>query len=253
MKYFRWIVVVLLTPISILSLGVIYNSFNLNKLEWGNVSDWVSASANVVMAVTAVIVAYNAKNWFGNKIYQDAYGIAKELFDIKVHEYHIQIYESLLNSHDIFKRLDLIISDEKLTNPEKIELINKNIAKTKKFIDSFNEAKNIFYSITILSHQLKKHGWYIKEEYKSNYYLLITRLFTTTASIQKLQKSIFLIEESLSNKEYQLLSNCILSISPEHIENLNYMFITIDEDLNEIRKAIEFFTNQNKTANSFFC
>ncbi|POD96415.1 hypothetical protein [Pectobacterium odoriferum] len=76
MKYFKWIILVLLTPISIFTLGVIYNSFILSQFEWGSVSDWVSSTANVVMAGAALYAALSAKDWFTQRIKEDGYKAA---------------------------------------------------------------------------------------------------------------------------------------------------------------------------------
>ncbi|MFJ5420275.1 hypothetical protein ACIPSQ_06435 [Pectobacterium parvum] len=78
MKYFRWTIVVLLTPISAFALGVIYNSFRLNQFEWGSVSDWVSSTANAFMAAAALYAAWNAKDWIRLKNDESAYNYARE-------------------------------------------------------------------------------------------------------------------------------------------------------------------------------
>ncbi|MBA0205517.1 hypothetical protein [Pectobacterium aroidearum] len=79
MKHFRWIIVVLLTPISILALAVIYNSFKFSQFEWGNIPDRVIAFANIVMAASALYAALNAKYWFRQKTHSLGFEKAERL------------------------------------------------------------------------------------------------------------------------------------------------------------------------------
>ncbi|MBA0215332.1 hypothetical protein [Pectobacterium brasiliense] len=78
MRFFRWIIIALITPISVFSLGIIYNSFRLNQFEWGSVSDWVSSTANAFMAAAALYAAWKAKDWIRLKNDESAYNYARE-------------------------------------------------------------------------------------------------------------------------------------------------------------------------------
>ncbi|MGG7444938.1 hypothetical protein ACQ3G7_02480 [Kosakonia oryzendophytica] len=49
---------------------------DVKGFEWGSVSDWLSALANVTMAVAAV---YAAKKWFNQKKYELAHSLARDL------------------------------------------------------------------------------------------------------------------------------------------------------------------------------
>lgn len=49
-------------------------------LEWGSVTDWISALCNVAMAGAALYAASQAKKWFKNKKFEHGYLSAKDLF-----------------------------------------------------------------------------------------------------------------------------------------------------------------------------
>ncbi|POD99244.1 hypothetical protein [Pectobacterium odoriferum] len=120
MKYFRWILVVLLTPISILALGVVYNSLKLNQFEWGSVSDWVSSASNVVMALSAGYGVFKAVRWLKFRKKELAIESIKQLltdYDIlidKINRHHYRfskIPSDCIFNKDLLEKYNAIIED----------------------------------------------------------------------------------------------------------------------------------------------
>ncbi|MFP9459312.1 hypothetical protein AB6D30_03245 [Pectobacterium brasiliense] len=157
MRFFRWIIVILLTPISAFALGVIYNSFRLNQFEWGSVSDWVSSTANVVMAGTALYAAWSARGWFTQRIREDGYKAAYAFINHDIPD----IYNSLKISKGM-----LSLNEKTFFDPEKLMSKHFDFMRNHEtMLKIINARDNIKRDISIFS----LHGFSLKEERKAIY------------------------------------------------------------------------------------
>ncbi|MBQ4791942.1 MULTISPECIES: hypothetical protein [Pectobacterium] len=157
MKYFLWIIIALLTPISIFALGVIYNSFRLSQFEWGSVSDWVSSTANAFMAAAALYAAWNAKGWFTQRVKEDGYKAAYAFINHDIPD----IYNSLQISKGMLSLNTKTFYD--LDN-----LMSKHFDFTRDYeimLKIINARENIKRNTSIFS----RHGFSLKSERKAIY------------------------------------------------------------------------------------
>ncbi len=60
------LVIVLLILVVLLLISTLYYSTD-KKMELGSLTDWISAGANICMALAAVYAAFNAKDWIKDK------------------------------------------------------------------------------------------------------------------------------------------------------------------------------------------
>ncbi|MGG7524160.1 hypothetical protein ACQ3G4_22690 [bacterium BS0013] len=58
-------------------IKVLFSGFK--GFEWGSVSDWFSAIANIIIAGAAVYAALQARKWFKQKKYELAHSLARDL------------------------------------------------------------------------------------------------------------------------------------------------------------------------------
>ncbi|MFJ5420277.1 hypothetical protein ACIPSQ_06445 [Pectobacterium parvum] len=151
MKYFRWILVVLLTPISILALGVIYNSFKLNQFEWGNVSDWVSALSALSTLGVAYAAYRKAPDWLNQSKLDQTKEFIKvmnhvngELCDLVLNNYLIENDIIKIKSIPIFFPADEQIRIIKLLiQKDKVNELDLEYAKFKdNTVDSYIEVRD---------------------------------------------------------------------------------------------------------------
>lgn len=151
MKYFKWIIIILLTPISILALGVVYNSFKLNQFEWGNVSDWVSALSALSTLVVAYAAYRKAPDWLNQSMLDQTKEFMKtmihvnsELCDLVLNNYHIENDTIKIMSTPKFFPADEQIRIIKLLIPK--NKVNELDLKYKEFkgniVDSYIEARD---------------------------------------------------------------------------------------------------------------
>ncbi|UUE38088.1 hypothetical protein L0Y26_09305 [Pectobacterium aroidearum] len=216
--YFRWIVVVLLTPISAFTLGVVYNSFKLNQFEWGNVSDWVSSTANVVMAGAALYAAWNAKDFFRSKRYDIGFSTARELV------IHFKSMDEKLIHIGTLTQLFSVSSTVK-SDIESIYVLAKQL-------DSDLKKSEVFIK------DLKMLGWSIKTNYSEIEYIYSS--FSLDSLIPSIELNIFLYEkDDEDNKKY-------------HEDTILQEVRDIGEYFKSAEEKIDYFLNQNLIYNEYF-
>ncbi|WP_111779124.1 hypothetical protein [Pectobacterium parvum] len=166
MKYFKWIMAVLLTPISIFALGVVYNTFKLNQFEWGNISDWVSALSSFGALIVALMV----------------YKAVPKLIHQKSDEYSFSIANII-----IFDSIpDIIYGIEKLTNPFHPDQDLKYCFKYDKFIDlkdTLEDHESDFSKLLMNVRKLEKDikslkrlGWNFRGEQNKFYEMFLEQM-----------------------------------------------------------------------------
>ncbi|KHT18289.1 hypothetical protein [Pectobacterium brasiliense] len=82
MKYFRWDFLkkhVGITHLIAFSLGVIVICFLDALVFEKSIADWVSSTANVVMAGAALYAAWNAKDWFSRRMSENSFNKADDI------------------------------------------------------------------------------------------------------------------------------------------------------------------------------
>lgn len=79
MRLFKIIIVIFLTPISLLSSMIIANS--LSKLDWGSVPDWFSFIANACTVLITFMIAKRAKKFLDEKVHSEGLARGYKLLD----------------------------------------------------------------------------------------------------------------------------------------------------------------------------
>ncbi|POE24984.1 hypothetical protein BV923_00740 [Pectobacterium odoriferum] len=244
MKYFRWTIVVLLTPISILALGVIYNSFRLSQFEWGSVSDWVSSTANVVMAGAALYAAWNAKDWLSPGLRNKGFNLAVELRNkippmlrgivnynnidmMRLDEFTDHIESKI--SHVERNKIDRFSIALLPAGREKNELCKKSVNNVIQSIDS---------SIKTLEDTLKElevFGWILKDDNKFNDLIekLRKRILKLRDQDDKIDDLIDFIKKSQSNG-----GNYKVSVFISEYESIKKIIYDSNTSVNEDRNCL---------------
>lgn len=103
-------VIILLAVAAFAFLKVLFS--NSEALEWGSVTDWVSAACNIAMAGAAVYAAVNAKNWISPKIQHEGFKQASmcmaEMIQLRILQQHLLVsYRLMVNNDDDHTLTDL--------------------------------------------------------------------------------------------------------------------------------------------------
>ncbi|KHT18290.1 hypothetical protein [Pectobacterium brasiliense] len=162
MKYFKCIIAALLTPISILALGVVYNSFKLNQFEWGNVSDWVSA----LSALGTLGVAYAAYRKAPDWLNQSMLDQTKEFMKVMNHV-NSELCNLVLNNYDTDEEIIQIMAIPKFfPADEQIKTIKFLIPKNK--VNELDSEYNKFKENMVRSYiEARDYSQVEEHEYKT--------------------------------------------------------------------------------------
>ncbi|WP_336983964.1 MULTISPECIES: hypothetical protein [unclassified Cedecea] len=120
-------------------------------MEWGSVSDWVSAACNVAMAGAAVYAALQAKKWFRNKKYELGHASAKDLF------------LTLFKMNPVLDNLSTHVEMFHASSEAEADLAKIENILSEFYILIANYEKSIF--------ELKGVGWEFKDKYHDIYHL----------------------------------------------------------------------------------
>ncbi|WP_052234649.1 hypothetical protein [Pectobacterium brasiliense] len=246
MNYFKFIIVVLLTPISLFALGVIYNSFRLNKFEWGSVSDWVSSTANVVMAGAALYAAWNAKDWLSSSLRNKGFDLA-----VKLRNEIPNMLKGIVNNNNIdMIKLDEFTDhiDSKISHAKKIKIDNFaiNLLPKKREKNEFckinvdNVIQSMDSSIKTLEDTLKElevFGWILKDDNK--FHDLIEKLKERMLKLRNqdntLDELINFIKNSENNHEVRVFISEYESIK----KSISDLKTSVSQDRNDLIECID--------------
>lgn len=138
MKYFLWgfLKKLDITHLITFSLGVIVICFLDALVFEKNIADWVSSTANVVMAGAALYAAWNAKDWFKQRSYSLGFAQAEKLL--------LELDSIFLSMDDIIKKISSYNKNDFLltTIPEREIFIKLN----DKIVENKNNLENIKYN-----------------------------------------------------------------------------------------------------------
>ncbi|MEI7342238.1 hypothetical protein WCT87_12220 [Pectobacterium brasiliense] len=128
------------------------------KMEVGSWADWVSATANIVMAGAAFYAALNAKDWINEKKADKAFELAEILVSEKIPATINQLTQidscvQVINSYVSFKENSNLLI-------ENIDMVLNNYKK------HVNKLFEHIESIYTLENKLAHHGWKLKKEFE---------------------------------------------------------------------------------------
>lgn len=226
--------------------------------EWGSVTDWLSALANLTMAGAAVYAAYIAKNWLKPNLQQQ--GLHKIIGFLQ------NDLSSLVN-----ERIDYI---HVISVIDRIEWIKKNIIfypgeKQRRLNDTIKEIKEEILptnsrirKITSSKHfnslisDLEWYGYAFNKDKKDTVELILIKLknidsitFNIQSQIQKLydkdlQNAFIQSQPSDYNNVYKMLDSIIDSIAPYSKK--------LDDEFAEFQKMKEKLSLKSSSITDFF-
>ncbi|SJZ36311.1 hypothetical protein [Pantoea eucalypti] len=79
MSTFKFIIILMITPIAILSLMIIANS--LGYFDWGTVPDWLSLLTNICTVLITLTIAKRAKKFLDEKVHSEGLARGYKLLD----------------------------------------------------------------------------------------------------------------------------------------------------------------------------
>ena len=79
MRLFKIVIVILLTPVFLVSLMIIANS--LSKIDWGSVPDWFSFIVNACTVLITFMIAKRAKKFLDEKVHSEGLARGYKLLD----------------------------------------------------------------------------------------------------------------------------------------------------------------------------
>ncbi|AKE10741.1 hypothetical protein XJ20_12930 [Serratia liquefaciens] len=201
------LVIVLLTLLVLLLLSTLYYSTD-KKMELGSLTDWISAGANITMAVTAVV---SATLWFTQKAKLNTLDISHKLaFDFENNLWKIneRMYSNILLRNEIYHYI--VRKTQSGKEIEKLILTELN----KKTTTDLSEIAYLYSSIT----KLERHNVEIKpslygifeevikarSDYLNSHYTYLSELALSQDDLnsEKLSNAINLLEQkkkTLSN------------------------------------------------------
>ncbi|UCQ40061.1 hypothetical protein DCF38_10985 [Edwardsiella piscicida] len=181
--------------------------FKGERMELGNAADWVSAGANVVMALAAGYAALNAQTWLSGKRRNDAYNHA------------INIVTNLENVISVISKLNTKIS---------YRIVKNNIRVIKQEYDHSTDLRNIRRDITNIKTQIDMcNRWGI--EFKTSDIQLSVRKLTDILSVLRTKNRI-LIKSSLADSSYDYIK------TPEVKDKLLKIRLRIRKPIDELFK-----------------
>lgn len=218
------IVAVLLVITCLVLIKILFTASK--GFEWGSVSDWLSALANLTMAGAAVYAAYIAKNWLKPNLQQQ--GLHKVIGFLQ------NDLSSLVN-----ERLDYI---HVITVIDRIEWIKTNIKfypgeKQKRLNETLNEIKNEILptnskirKITSIKHfnslasDLEWYGYEFNKDKK----IIVEQILKKIKDIELITLNIQFKIQKLYEKDIQ---NAFILALPSEYDKVNKMFDTIIESI----------------------
>lgn len=143
------------------------------KKDIGNLSDWISAACDVVMACAAAYAAYQAKNWFRSKSQQFAFDKSADFFsklDDVVYEYDMIFQEFRVVNQFVDDPIESFEETMIRINSLEFELVE--IIKMKNKLNRFNVSFNIpideaLKSIKQFSRKFSEHLYFSIDHHRS--------------------------------------------------------------------------------------
>ncbi|NIG74210.1 hypothetical protein F3J34_11440 [Klebsiella sp. Ap-873] len=219
------VVLILLSLVGLVLIKVLFHGGS--KLEWGSLSDMVSAACNVAMAGAAVYAAWNARDWFTSKIYESAFKVAEELKDD---------LESLSRSIDINNKIILSRINFFIKHPsiKTCDDASDYWLEYREYLPKINDLRRKMAKIESLGMIIKEKK--LLKEIIDN----CEKYYISTILIFRYQSELRYEEQSIDNFRYQEEINSLSAISElvnEHVTKLDrFEFHNLFQPRKTIRK-----------------
>ncbi|WP_226569303.1 hypothetical protein [Mangrovibacter yixingensis] len=207
------LVVVLLLVAIVAFANVLLIQYTGHAMEFGSVSDWVSAGSNVVMACAAAYAAYQAKNWFRSKSQQFAFDKSADFFS---------------KLDDVVYEYDIIFQEFRVVN----QFIDEPVESFKKIINTIDSLETELIEINKMKNKLIRFN-----------VSFIIPIDETLKSIKQFSNKFsehlyFSIDHHKSyNPDTEEQSPEYLTKSIENIESLNSLFKAMDRSSKIVRES----------------
>lgn len=228
-KIFYVIVFILTLPFALIfwtTLFFIFKNSVLPKLDFGSVSDWVSACTSALTLIVAYLAYKAAPNWLTQKSGEQALELAGQLIEID-NEKLITLVDNLYSYGGEFSKAARTCYREN-------DMLTAH-AYREKFRETWDQLISQLKEIEKVSDSLARRGWILKNDYSDTF-----RKFN--------EKSISNVDNSFNSLSYFTYLTDKLNIkswqeSSARITNQDETFQSFDDSMiNEIQKLKNYTT-----------
>lgn len=180
------LVIVLLTLVVLLLIGVIfYNSDK--KMEIGSLTDWISAGANISMALVALGGYRLAKDYFSDMVKKDGYEITKKINLELLPQLEKTLNLSVINILDIDVKSYISGENGVFQNEDEESNLKETLSRDLENLKyKLKENRKIIREVEELIDNLEAYGWSmlpIKKQELDNFTSINMVLFSAISNI----------------------------------------------------------------------
>lgn len=161
----NWLAVIALIPLALLGLmfwmviGALFKNSIWPGLDFGSLTDWMSALSSIFTACIAWKAFKAAPNWFKQKLDESAINLFIDLVENKASALDKRINQVIEFNHDAYSHLKDYAKNGKPAKDFNIHQgYQESVASIKKIAGILNE-------MNLIEESIKKRGWLVKPRY----------------------------------------------------------------------------------------
>lgn len=169
-KYWKPIVFIISSVILFIEVVILIYDINDGKIEWGNVSDWLSSLSTFGTLLIAYAAYVKAPDWIKQRKHETAFDLAQKVMIHDILELSKLMNIVSLNSSNLEWKFDILSTD-----PKDFVTIQECEESLRILDDFFITPTTIDTDIS----KLKKLGWHIDENAKKDLQILSNKYYKT--------------------------------------------------------------------------
>ncbi|RTM77340.1 hypothetical protein EKO03_13665 [Enterobacter quasiroggenkampii] len=166
---FKWLIIILVIPVCLAGLcvvivaGAIFKNSVWHSLDFGSVTDWISAMSSAGTLLIAWKVYRSAPNWFKQKLDESAISFAIDFVEKNATELEARLKKVMLINGEVKQWLSNYQNFDKQTSS--LDFLSK-MQEATILIGSLDD---IYSSMSSLENSLRKRGQVIKKNFSLDF------------------------------------------------------------------------------------